>query len=88
MQLYNEKDLNEFKFSFYFSLAYKTFFISRQNGFVLRFCQNLSSNNLNLQEFLIELEKINEVNNNKEISIRFKEKMCSFVQIFIAKFFV
>jgi hypothetical protein len=78
MHLCNERDLNEFKFSFNFSLAYKTFFILRQN---------LSSNNLNLQEFLLKLKKTNGVNNNKEISIRFKEKMCSFVQIFIATFF-
>ncbi len=45
------------------------------------------SYNLNLQEFLIKFQKTNVVNNNKNILLRFKEKMCPAVHIFIATFF-
>jgi len=35
------------------------------------------SKNLNLQKFLIKFQKNNVVNNNKDIILRFKEKMCA-----------
>jgi hypothetical protein len=44
-------------------------------------------NNLNLQEFLVKFHKNDVVNNNKDIFLRFKEKMCLAVHIFIATFF-